>query len=183
MKKLFILALGLVLTGTTAFASSNPDSYSRPADNISRDSYHTISVDNDIDLVLTESDLAGITVVANDKVKKDILVSEKNGVLIIKSKGRSLKNKAIVYVPVTNLKRLVINGSSHVTSSGFLNSAVLHINVNGEASFEIRNNGEVSFETDNDTEIHVDKQFVTPTQAALIHADEAETDLGVATKL
>lgn len=182
MKKLFIIALGLVVTGTSAFANpdlttAHPDSYSRPVDFIVRGSYHSIQIEDDIDVVLTESDLAGITVVANDKVKRDVQINVVNGVLKIRSTRKSLKNKAIVYVPVSNLERLEINGNSKVTSAGFLNSPVLKVVINGEAIFEIKNHGEVLFDSDNDTELHISKKYISPAVSqSLPNSDKLETD-------
>lgn len=190
MKKLFIIALGLIATGTTAMAEpanpciSAPDSYSRPADCITRGSYHTIRVEDGIDIVLTESDLAGITVMATDKVKKDVRIKIVNGELKISSSRKSLKNKAIVYVPVSNLKRLVIDGDSHVTSSGVLNSRTLNVLIIGEARFEIRNNGDVVMESDLDTELHMEKKVETPAYSNNTpHSDALEDQHSIAMKL
>lgn len=190
MKKLFVIALSLIATGTTAMGATNnpcvstPDSYSRPADCIARGSYHTIRVEDDIDVVLTETNLAGITVVATDKFKQDVNINVVNGVLKISSKRNSLKNKAIVYVPVTNLEKLVIEGGSHVTSSGYLNSPLLKVFINGEASFEIRNHGEVVVDSDNETELHVDKKYLRRSLSkAKPHSDALETSGQVAMKL
>lgn len=161
MKNLITIALGLLIAAGNAFATpaDNTAAYSRPADHIARGSYHSIVVEDDIDLVLTESDLAGITVVANDKVKNDVRFKIVDGVLHINSTGKSLRNKAIVYVPVSNLEKLEINGQSRVTSSGILNSPLLKVIIRGEAAINLRSNGDVQVDGDEETELHIDKTY------------------------
>lgn len=163
MKKLLIITIGFLSLGLASVANTtgSPTSYSRPVDHITRGSYHSIKVYNDIDVVLTESNLAGITIVADDKVNKDIKFTIKNGVLNIYSKKGSLKKKAIVYVPVSNLSRLEINGDSHVVSAGFLNTPTLNVYINGESTFNIRNRGDVIIHNSLDIELTMDKSFAS----------------------
>ncbi|HRF27099.1 MAG TPA: DUF2807 domain-containing protein [Ferruginibacter sp.] len=167
MKKLFILSLSILSMASIAIAGPGSNAtdnnkhistaYSRPADGISRGSFHSIRIENDIDVVLTETNLAGITVVANDDATRAIQFKVKKGVLHIYSKGRSMKGKAVVYVPVKNLQTLEVMGNSHVSSAGPLSGPSLRLKIHGEATFNIRSNGDVAVESSPDIEIQMSK--------------------------
>jgi hypothetical protein len=149
MKQLLIIAVSLLtlITGVGA----------HPVHNCvhkhvikAKHSYQTIVINNDIDVVITESALTEIYVSGTYFVKK--------GVLYIQSKNGSLKGKATVHVPVSNLKQIEINGRSTVTSNGTLSSSLLKVLVNGEARFDLKNFGEILFEADEAIDLNFEKQ-------------------------
>jgi Putative auto-transporter adhesin, head GIN domain len=159
MKKLMIMAVSLLTVNASLFAgisTVNPGT-GHKATAAAKPPFHSIVINNDIDVVLTEATdnmievkgaAAGINMV-NYYIKK--------GVLYISSRQGSLKGRATVYLSVNGLKNIEINGSSYLTSNGFLNSRRLNVVVRDEAKFELKNRGEILIEADSDIELHVKK--------------------------
>jgi hypothetical protein len=157
MKQLLIIAVSLLtlITGVGA----------HPVHNCvhkhvikAKHSYQTIVINNDIDVVITESALTEIYVSGGKKDVQSVTYFVKKGVLYIQSKNGSLKGKATVHVPVSNLKQIEINGRSTVTSNGTLSSSLLKVLVNGEARFDLKNFGEILFEADEAIDLNFEKQ-------------------------
>jgi hypothetical protein len=151
MKQLFILFISVLTMATVA-----------KAENITREmdltaSVYSIEVNDDINLVLTQSTDAKLRITGEEKDSKAVLLDQKNGRVRLVSKKGSLKNKVTVYVPVQNLLKLVINGTSYVRSNGVIASKNLQVTVAGEAKVEINNLGDIAFEADQDIDLHIKK--------------------------
>lgn len=151
MKQLFIMAIALfAMTSVTK------------AKNITREinltsSVYSIEVSDDINLVLTQSTEATLRITGEEKDSKAVLFDNKNGRVRLLSKKGSLKNKVTVYVPVQNLRKLVINGKSYVRSNGVIASKKLDVTIAGEAKVEINNLGDIAFSADQDIDLQVKK--------------------------
>ncbi|HEX4957938.1 MAG TPA: DUF2807 domain-containing protein [Lacibacter sp.] len=146
--------------------------------------YDVIVINNDIDVVLTESSLAEIRVTGDEKNVQLVKHQVKKGMLIIGSKSGSLKGKATVHVSVSSLRKLEINGSSFVTSNGALRSNKLVVVVNGEAKFDLKNYGDILIESDEDIDLNFENGNGIQPQAVvnydssnLKNADEAMDSL------
>jgi hypothetical protein len=152
MKKLFILAMGFIALTTSAFAGTGNNTISTV---LSKGTvYEMIVVNDDIDVVLTESSVMDIVVTGEEESITLVKHRVKRGVLEIGSKMGSLKGKATVYISVAGLKKLEVNGKSHVSTRGTLNSKTLIVIVNGEAKFDLKNAGEIIFEADEDIDLN-----------------------------
>jgi hypothetical protein len=162
MKQFIIMAVSLLTFSAAGIAA--PANKTISAVIASGTVYDVIVVNNDIDIVLTESPVA---VTGEEKDVNLVKHQVKKGMLIIGSKMGSLKGKATVYVSVSSLKKLEINGKSFVTSNGALKSSKLIVVVNGEAKFDLRNYGDILFETDEDIDIQFEKWNDAQPQAAV----------------
>ena len=80
-----------------------------------------------------------------------------NGVLYLKSKAGSLKNKVWVSISVNQLTTLSITGNSDVKSEGALNSAQLSVFMNGEGHISLKNTGAINVEKMNYVELEVQR--------------------------
>jgi hypothetical protein len=165
MKQFIIMAVSLLTFSAAGIAA--PANKTISAVIASGTVYDVIVVNNDIDIVLTESPVAEIRVTGEEKDVNLVKHQVKKGMLIIGSKMGSLKGKATVYVSVSSLKKLEINGKSFVTSNGALKSSKLIVVVNGEAKFDLRNYGDILFETDEDIDIQFEKWNDAQPQAAV----------------
>jgi hypothetical protein len=151
MKQLFILFISVLTMATVA-----------KAENITREmdltaSVYSIEVNDDINLVLTQSTDAKLRITGEEKDSKAVLLDQKNGRVRLLSKKGSLKNRVTVYVPVQNLHKLVINGKSYVRSNGVIASKNLQVTVAGEAKVEIDNLGNIAFDADQDIDLQIKK--------------------------
>ncbi len=124
-------------------------------------SVYSIEVSDDINVVLTQSADAKLRITGEEKDSKAVLLNQKNGRIWLLSKKGSLKNKVTVYVPVQNLRQLVINGKSYVRSNGVIASKKLQVTVAGEAKVEINNLGDIAFEADQDIDLQIKKWHTT----------------------
>lgn len=166
MKKLFILTVSLVaLTASTFAGTDNKIISTVLAKGVV---YEMIVVNNDIDVVLTESTVNEIMVTGEEESVKLVKHHVKKGILTIGSKTGSLKGKATVYISVSGLKKLEVNGKSKIISQGSLNSKCLKVIVNGEAKFDLKNNGQIIFESDEDIDLNFERWIGEQPQPAAI---------------
>jgi hypothetical protein len=180
MKKLIIMAVSLLTVNAALFAGNSSVSpvteYSKVIS--AKAPFHSIVVNNDIDVVLTEATDNTIEIKGEEADVKKVNHYVKKGVLYIGSKVGSLKNKAVVYVSVNDLQSIEVNGKSTVTSKGFLSSSKLKVFVNGEAKFDLKNQGQMLFESDEEIDLHFEKwngqmhaAAITPTNEEIKAAD------------
>ncbi|MEJ8844969.1 DUF2807 domain-containing protein [Lacibacter sp. H375] len=151
MKQLFSLLIGVLTMATVA----NAENITREMDLTA--SVYSIEVSDDINVVLTQSTDAKLRITGEEKDNKAVLFDQKNGRVRLLSKKGSLKNRVTVYVPVQNLRQLVINGKSYVRSNGVIASKNLQVIVAGEAKVEINNLGDIAFEADQDIDLQIKK--------------------------
>lgn len=134
--------------------------------------FTSIVVNSDIDVVLTEAADNRIEV-KGDASNVNYFI--KKGVLYIGSKQGSLKDKAVIYLSVSSLESIVVNGKSKISSAGFLNSSKLKVTVNAEAKFDLKNYGEILFEADEEIDLHFEKWMKLPGVAVIEpHSLESE---------
>ena len=118
-------------------------------------SFSKIVVEDGIDLVVYENATSNMQF---DGKKEDIAKVDwkiKNGVLYLKSKRGSLKNKVLVTLDVTGLQSISINGSSMVRSIGILSAPHLDVYMKGDCFVAIRNLGDINLINTDDAEIDI----------------------------
>lgn len=154
MKYLFILLAGLFTASAT-----NAETVTREVQ--LKAQFSTLEVSHDIDVVLTESTDATIRIAGEEKFANAILLDQKNGQVRILSKKGSMRKRVTVYVPVQNLRNLIIKGASYVRSNGNLSSSKLQVTLSGASKVELNNIGRVVFEADEGIDILVHKWNTT----------------------
>jgi hypothetical protein len=123
--------------------------------------FSTLEVSHDIDVVLTESTDATIRIAGEEKFANAVLLDQKNGGVRILSKKGSMRKRVTVYVPVQNLRNLIIKGASYVRSNGILASNKLQVTLSGASKVELNNIGELLFAADEGIDILVHKWQTT----------------------
>jgi len=98
---------------------------------------------DDIDLQLEESDTKNIALTGKDADVENIDWKIKDNVLYLQSKKGSLKDKVKVHVTVNQLKEIVVNGQSVVSSNGALLSPRLDVYVHSDCYVALKNTGEI----------------------------------------
>ena len=147
MKKITIITAAFMLTaGLSAFASET-----RPTAPVTQKVFYQLSfskivVENDIDIRLSESTERLIEISGDSKYAEQLDWKISNGVLYIRSKAGSLKNKVQVSIGVNQLSSLSVTGNSDVKSEGALNSEELKVFVDGEGRIAIKNTGAINVE-------------------------------------
>ena len=154
MKYLFILFMGLFTA-----SAANAEIVTREVQ--LKAQFSTLEVSHDIDVVLTESTDATIRIAGEEKFANAVLLDQKNGEVRILSKKGSMRKRVTVYVPVQNLRNLIIKGASYVRSNGILASNKLQVTLSGASKVELNNIGELLFAADEGIDILVHKWQTT----------------------
>ncbi|HSN61211.1 MAG TPA: DUF2807 domain-containing protein [Ferruginibacter sp.] len=159
MKKKIIIYTALLFTITvTAFAQKEPGqvinndplTYNKP--------FEKIVVEDDIELVLIESNEKQIKFEGSAVDLEKVNWSIKRGSIYLGSKLGSLKDKVKVILYVKDLKAIEINGNSVIKTSGHLSSKNLDIMMNGQAWVDILNAGKINVQRGEDIELNVRKK-------------------------
>lgn len=156
MKYLFILFIGLFTA-----AAANAEIVTREV--TLNANFSSLEISHDIDVVLTESTDNSIRIEGEEKFANAVMLDEKNGKVRILSKKGSMRKKVTVFIPVQNLRTLIVKGNSYVRSNGNLSSAELQVKLSGASKVEINNIGKIFFEADEGIDIMVQKWNNTST--------------------
>jgi hypothetical protein len=180
MKKLIIMAVSLLTVNAALFAGNSSVTPATEYTKVisTKSPFHSIVVNNDIDVVLTEATDNMIEIKGEEESVKKVSHFIKKGVLYINSKQGSLKGRATVYLSVNDLQSIEVNGKSTISSKGALNSSKLKVVVNGEAKFDLKNQGKMLFEADEEIDLHFEKwigvaeaSIITPANEEIKAAD------------
>jgi len=122
------------------FANTSPDPL-----NPSPEKYTTLIIDANVTVVLVNNPAATLQIVGDDAMNKYIQFEKGPDTLVIKAvKRRNYKEKGIIYVPATNLRKIAINSMSDVSSYRPLQVPRLDILINGDCKLEVSNIGELN---------------------------------------
>jgi hypothetical protein len=156
MKKIIILTAAFFISvGFSAFAGESKKNAVGTAKIFYQSSFSKIVVEDDIDIHLSES-TDRLIEVTGDKIDiKQVEWKIREGVLYIKSKNGSLKNKVQVSISVSQIRDLLVRGDSDVRSDGALNSEKLQVVVDGEGYIAIQNTGIITIERSEDIHLKV----------------------------
>jgi len=142
MKPKFIMtALLLCSLAFSAFAQK-----SKPSDPVSKlirlnEGYSSMVIEDDISVVLTESNSNEIIIKGEEKSVEKVKVEVDDGRLILSYVSAGVPAAVKVYVPAALLSRVNINGKSDVTSA-----SKLRVIVAGEGKVHLRSSGKVLVE-------------------------------------
>ena len=149
-----ILLVAVLLSASISAAAKEKDS----SDNKIRtwnatSEFHSVTVSDNVNIILAEDAGNMISVQGKARQVDAVHFEIKNGVLYVSSNRIPFKNKAVVYIPVRLLNRLTIKGGSEVHSMGYLQSAHLHIEVDGPCKMSVKNTGPITIAHDQDWEL------------------------------
>ena len=158
MKRIAIITTVFMLTaGLSAFAKEKNQAAIVTEKGIYQLSFSKIIVANDIDIRLSESTDRIIEISGDSKYSQQVEWKIKDGVLNIRSKTGSLKNKVVVSISVNQLSDLLITGNSDVKSEGALNSKELKVLFDGEGNISLKNTGIIRIERGDAIDMEVER--------------------------
>ena len=144
MKKVIVMAAAILFTaGISAFASGTNPIVTTVKEITYQMSFDKIIVEDDIDLVLQESTNKLISISGDEADVQKLDWKIKKNVLYIKSSNGSLKNKVTVKISVNQLKEILIDGETALTSFGYLASPKLSVLVEGDGYVALKNAGAI----------------------------------------
>lgn len=146
--KFLFLALLLMALATTAFSQKHKANDNRSTTIRFSETFTTVSINDDLNVVLIEGALPEITVEGTAKHAIEAKVTD--GHLYLGSRGQSAAPKGKVYVPVGLLTKVFVHGNGVLQSASVLNHNRLKVFLAGEAKINLRSTGSVTVETLND---------------------------------
>ena len=155
MKHLIIIAVSLLSIGTLSYAGDVKKETSIVIS--SKAPFDNIIISGDIDVVLTESSFVQVEVKGDEKAVNGVKHFVKKGTLYLSAAKSAPEAKPTVYIQVSKLLYLEINGKSKVTSNGPLNSSKLKVMINGDVQFRVSNYGDILVESDEDIDLQFEK--------------------------
>jgi hypothetical protein len=145
MKPTFIaICLLLSSLGFSAYAQKAAPSETQTIQ--LKEVFTSLSVDNDIQVVLTEN-TAGEMLVEGDVKSLDIQLVD--GHLQLSKKQPAKLSPLKVYVPSVYLSKVYMNGNGSLSSASVLSNNRIRIILGGEARIAVRSIGHVILETEN----------------------------------
>lgn len=122
--------------------------------------FHKIIIRDDVNVLLLEDPSGEISMEGNSKWIASLRFEVKDGVLDVSCTKRG-KKRLTVFIPVQQLKEVVVKGTSRVASIGVLNSARIHVQIEGDCLVNIVNWGRITVDHDRDHEFeYVRKQRI-----------------------
>jgi Putative auto-transporter adhesin, head GIN domain len=159
MKPILILVT-LIATAINVHATGK-DSLTRIRNWSAPATFNTIIVNDDVDVMLIEDSSSVISVEGLTKFVDAIQLQVINGNLVISSTKQNINGRAFVFVPVHQLKSIVIKGISEVHSIGILQSPNLQVYIENICLVSIRNNGLVKVGNNENFELEYIKNSTT----------------------
>jgi hypothetical protein len=146
MKKTFLAAtLVLVWVSHTAF---------KPHKDFDQLTITSLVVNADVSIVLTNETTRPVNLVGDSIFMQQVLVSQNAGSLRINStKKKDFRRRGILYIPAANLREIVINNCSKISSVTILPIPSLKLTVNGECEVDIMVTGNVELSGNDSYEI------------------------------
>ncbi len=158
MKKLIAVFTALLFTaGSATFASTEGTKKYNTEQSSYSESFTKIVIEDDIDVVLYENGTTNIQFDGNARNISRIEWVVKKGVLYLRSKNGSLKDKVLVTIDVNALENIVIEGDSKVRSLGILSSEELNVHLSTSSYVAIRSLGKINISNSEGTELVVKK--------------------------
>jgi hypothetical protein len=113
------------------------------------DDIRSITVSDNIDLVLIQTARENVNVRVHDNAVDKIRIRvEDRGIFLSATKKLSKGERLIVYANVNDLENLTLKGNAFAMSRGVLGSHHLHVNIDKGAKVALKSNGTVQVHTD-----------------------------------
>lgn len=111
--------------------------------------FNKIVINDGVNMVLTEDASQTISIAGKTKFTAAVKLEIKDGVLHISCSKGSASKRVLVYVPVQQLQRITVKGDSEITTFGILQSANIHVRIEGDCYVDIVTRGHITVDHDN----------------------------------
>lgn len=114
-----------------------------------------VNILGDMEIILLQAPRDNHSIILGQDASEQINLRLSNKTLFISERKGNARNKTVVYLYVSNLKSLTVDGDSQVKTLGSLETAKLDVFVDGYAKVHIRTTGTVKAHSLNDSELEV----------------------------
>jgi len=139
MGSLVLVTLSVTCFGFAAPVHSNPPVISIAFDQ----SFTSLVVDDNITIVLTNETGSEITVSGDQSQVKKIRAAVKKGSLYIWQPGGDKGEKVTVTIPAKQLRQVIVNGESYISTAATLDNTGLEVIVNGACKLVLHSRGNI----------------------------------------
>lgn len=143
------IALALFLT-SPAFAENKDTVQTKSATWSSASAFTSITVSNNVDVILIEDNSTVIKIQGKDVLVDAIRLEVIKGELKVSSLKQSVRHKVTVFIPVNRLQQITVRGASKISSQGVLNSPKLKVNIAGDCIVHVTTVGAIFVDSDYD---------------------------------
>ena len=149
MKQKLILAALAIMLGAAPVLANEPTRVFLNAGNVEH-----LNVQNDMEIVLLQAPSDDHSVILDAQASEKLNVRLSNKRLFISERNGG-KGKTIVYLYVSNLKTITVEGDSQVKTIGSLETGKIDVFVDGNAKVHLRTTGTVKAHSLNDSTLDV----------------------------
>jgi LEA14-like dessication related protein len=112
--------------------------------------FTSLVVEADVDVLLTEGNSTKVVIEGESASAAAVKITVENGEMTITDKKSCRHQRTVVYLPVRNLRTIVINGDVNISSSNTLHTMRMQLMVNGncEVNLRVRGTVDVSYSDD-----------------------------------
>jgi len=160
MKTIITALTGLMLTAatfTTATAAETKTNHYVLTNKAVADAYHSIVVRGDVDIILVQGTSNLMTLEGYQSQLENLTLNVHNSTLYVNTKAKTKGKKPVVYIPVSDLRFLKVQGNSNVSTLGHLQAAHITIELASECHVAIKSTGNISISEFGNQEYIVEK--------------------------
>ena len=159
MKTILSALTGLILTATTVNANAaevKANKYVLASKAVSQ-SYNSIVVRGDVDIILVQGTSNLMTLEGYQSQLENVTLNVSGNTLYVNTSAKTKGTKPVVYIPVSDLRYLKVQGNSDVKTLGHLEGTDLVIELAHECHVAIKTTANVSISEFSSNEYSVDK--------------------------
>ena len=159
MKTILTALTGLILTATTVNANAsevNVNRYVLASKAVSQ-SYNNIVVRGNVDIILVQGTSNQMTLEGYQNQLENIVFNVSGNTLYVNTAGKVKGAKPVVYIPVSDLRYLKVQGNSNVKTLGYLQGTDMVIELASECHVSIKTTANVSISEFSSNEYTIDK--------------------------
>ena len=164
MKTILIALTGLILASSTSTKVNAAEVKANRyvlANKAVAQSYTDIVVLGNVDVTLVQGTSNQVTMEGYQSQLENVSMEVKGHTLYINTKGKSKGRNPMVYVPVSQLEFLRVQGNSNVKTLGYLQSPGLLIELASECHVEVKTTGEIEISEISSVEYKLEKWVST----------------------
>ena len=160
MKTILTAFTALMLTATTASTANatevNGNRYVL-ANKAVPQSYNSIVIRGDVDIILVQGTSNQMTLEGYQSQLENVTLNVYNNTLYVNTNSKVKGKKPVVYIPISDLRFLKVQGNSNVTTLGHLQAAHIIIELSAECHVAIKSTGNISISEFGNQEYVVEK--------------------------
>ncbi|MES2778172.1 MAG: DUF2807 domain-containing protein [Bacteroidota bacterium] len=160
MKTILSALTGLILTATTVTTANAAEVKANRyvlASKAVTQSYNSIVVRGNVDIILVQGTSNQMTMEGYQSQLENVTLNVHGNTLFVNTTGKEKGKNPVVYIPVSDLRFLTVQGKSTVKTLGYLQAKNTIIELAAECHVELKSTGNISIAEYSSNEYVVEK--------------------------